>query len=354
MRIVDVSGFYSPSGSGVRSNVHRKFEAAAKLGHDITVVAPGAEDRVDERPGGRIVWVASPLMPFDSNYRMFWDAAAVWRAMDPFAPDVVEGSSPWRGGWIAGCWRAGDPTFKPIRSLLFYQDVVAGYGHTLLDGVLARPTIDRLSSGYWAYLRRLSRRFDVTVTGGDWLAARLAEFGIHRPVAVPLGVDANSFSPDMRDAALRRELLATCGVGLGCRLLLALGRFHPEKRHKTIIRVFAAAKSRKPDIGLLIVGDGLARSSVAREARRAGCVPDRRRTRPRPAGAPLCRRRRPGPWIRRGDLRPCGRRGETVGPVSDRPRQRRGCGHGALRFVIRLCHGRCRRLRLCDPARPAE
>jgi alpha-1,6-mannosyltransferase len=278
MKILDVSGFYSESGGGVASYVRQKLAFAARQGHQVVVVAPGAESREEVRPGGKIVWVSAPPMPFDSNYRMFLGASEAWRVMDAEAPDVVEGSSPWRGGWIAAQW-PGDA----VRSLVFHQDFIAGYPHTLLDGLLDRDRIDRLFNGYWAYLRRLSANFDVTVTGGEWLAERLGRFGVHRPVAVPFGIEADLFSPARRSEVLRQELLALCGAGPDSRLLLAVGRLHPEKRHRTVIEGFMRARAERPDIVLLVIGDGPTRSVVERLARRApgmrlmGPVTDRRR-----------------------------------------------------------------------------
>ena len=76
MRIADVCGFYSGTGGGVRSYAHQKFAAAAEAGHTLTLIAPGADNRVEARPGGEIVWVESPPMPFDANYRLLRDRAA--------------------------------------------------------------------------------------------------------------------------------------------------------------------------------------------------------------------------------------------------------------------------------------
>jgi alpha-1,6-mannosyltransferase len=278
MKILDVSGFYSETGGGVASYVRQKLAFAAREGHEVVVVAPGAESREELRAGGKIVWVAAPPMPFDSNYRMFLGASEAWRVMDAEAPDVVEGSSPWRGGWIAAQWPG-----EAVRSLVFHQDFIAGYPHTLLDGMLDRDRIDRLFNGYWAYLRRLSANFDVTVTGGDWLAERLARFGVHHPVAVPFGIEADLFSPARRNEALRRELLAACGAGPDSRLLLTVGRLHPEKRHRTVIEGFVRARAMREDIVLLVIGDGPTRGAVERLVRRSsgvhlmGPVTDRRR-----------------------------------------------------------------------------
>jgi alpha-1,6-mannosyltransferase len=278
MNIVDVCGFYSETGGGVRSYVHHKLEAAARAGHDVTVIAPGAEDRVEPRRGGRIAWVKSALMPFDPNYRRFSGCRAVWSVLDAAAPDIIEGSSPWGSGTLAGGWPG-----RAVRALIFHQDFVAGYPYTAFGGFLSRPRIDALFAPYWAHLRRLSARFDVTVTGGAWLAERLAGFGVHNPLAVPFGIESGRFSPALRDESLRREMLALCGAPETGRLLLAVGRFHPEKRHRTIIEAFALARAARPDLALFVVGDGLARAVVERLARRhggvhlAGAVADRDR-----------------------------------------------------------------------------
>ena len=190
MKIADVSGFYSETGGGVASYVRQKLDLAARWGHEVVVIAPGATSRVEQRPGGRIVWVESPSMPFDSNYHMFVGAEEVWRVLDREAPDVVEGSSPWRGGWLAGHWSG-----RAVKSLIFHQDFIAGYPYTLLGGFLSRPAIDTLFAPYWSYVRRLSACFDATVTGGDWLAERLKGFGIHNPVSVPFGIETGLFPP---------------------------------------------------------------------------------------------------------------------------------------------------------------
>ena len=267
MKIVDVSGFYSEMGGGVRSYVHQKLAAAAVHGHDVTIIAPGDTHRVETRPGGKIVWVPAPLMPFDANYHVFRDTREAMRALDAEQPDVVEGSSTWRGGWIAAKWPG-----NCVKSLVFHQDFVAAYAHTFLDKYLSRPTLDRLFWPYWRRVAQLSSHFDVTIVGGDWLANRLASFGVHNPVAVPLGIDAGRFSPTKRDPALRADLLRECGIGEDGSLLIAVGRFHPEKRHGVIIEGFARAKRRRSGLGLVLLGDGLSRKSVESAARRAGNV----------------------------------------------------------------------------------
>lgn len=267
MKIADVSGFYSETGGGVASYVRQKFAAAAAAGHDIVVIAPGRETRTERRLGGKIAWVKSPGMPFDPNYHMFLGGAEVWRILDEERPDVVEGSSPWRGGWLAGRWPG-----SAVKSLVFHQDFIAGYPYTLLDQLISRPTIDRCFSSYWTYVRRLSQRFDVTVTGGEWLARRLSQFGLKNPVSVPLGIEAGRFAAGNRDVDLRQALLAVSGASAKGQLLLAVGRHHPEKRHRTLIEGFKRARHSRPDLGLVIIGDGPIRRNVETWAAEAGNV----------------------------------------------------------------------------------
>ncbi|HEY5290135.1 MAG TPA: glycosyltransferase [Caulobacteraceae bacterium] len=267
MKIADVNGFYAEAGGGVRRYVEAKFAAAARAGHELTVIAPGAADRVEPRVGGQVRWLASPTMPFDSRYRRFAGRRSVWAALEATAPDLVEASSPWASATIAATWPGRAP-----RVLVFHQDVAAAYAHTALDRMISRQAIDTLAWPWWARLRRLSRRFGATVAGGEWLAARLAAHGVANAVAIPFGIEAGAFGPEHRDEVLRAELLARCGAPPDSKLLLAVSRFHPEKRLPTVIDAFGRARATRGDLALAIVGHGLAHASVARAADRAGRV----------------------------------------------------------------------------------
>ena len=206
-------------------------------------------------------------MPFDANYRRFVGSREVFAVLDAERPDIVEGSSPWHSGWLAAHWPG-----RAARALIFHQDFVAGYPYTALSGVMPLNRIDGLFAPYWAHVRRLSRRYDVTITGGDWLARRLEGFGVANARAVPFGIERGRFSAYRRDEAVRQDLLALAGASPNGKLLIAVGRFHPEKRHPMLIEAFAKARETRQDLGLILIGDGLNRNAVERAARRAGHV----------------------------------------------------------------------------------
>src|SRR5262249_29942127 len=94
---------------------------------------------------------------------------------------------------------------------------------------------------------------------------RLAGFGLQRLAVKPFGVDRLLFNPSRRDAELRREMLATCGLDESATLLISVGRHHPEKRLGTVIAAVARANKTAP-VGLWLLGDGAARAAVERAA----------------------------------------------------------------------------------------
>jgi alpha-1,6-mannosyltransferase len=266
MKILDVNEFYAERGGGVRTYVHRKLEAAAALGVSVVVVAPGEADREEPRPGGKIVWVKSPKLPLDPRYHVLLRERAVHAIIAAERPSAIEGSSPWAAGWMA----ARAPGDAP-RALVFHQDPVAVYPHTLLDRRFSRASIDGACEPYWAYLRGLASRFDATVVSGAWLEARLSSFGVPRARAVPFGIDKARFHPSKRCAETRAGLLARAGLGEEAKLLVAIGRHHPEKRLGTLLGAMerlAARPSSRGRFGLVLYGDGPLRRWVERRARR--------------------------------------------------------------------------------------
>ena len=266
MKIVDISEFYSPTGGGVRNYVDHKFKAAARHGHVLSVIAPGTEDRVEPREGGRLIWVKTPQLPFDRNYRMFWGAERVLAIVDDESPDLLEGSSPWRGGWLAAKWRG------PAAKMLFmHQDPVSVYPQTLLTGVMPPAAIDSLFGWYWAYLRKLNAHFDGCVVAGSWLAKRFAGHGLRDLHVVPFGVETKWFGGGLRDPTLRETMLQTCGLGPDAALVINVGRHHPEKRVHTAIDAVTRAQKSRP-VGLWIIGDGFIHWSIESKATRAAHV----------------------------------------------------------------------------------
>jgi len=260
MRIVDVCEFYSPNGGGVRSYVDRKMQLLAERGHELVVLAPGAEDREERRAsGGRIQWIKAPPLPFDANYRMFWDAAPIHAQLDRLMPDVVEASSPWRPAWIVGRW-----TGPAVKIFFLHSDPLTSYPQRWFGRMASRERINAAFDWFNAYLRRALPLFDSLVVCGASLGKRLAERQIGPAQCISLGIDRTAFSPMHRDVRLRAELLARCGLPEGATLLVGIGRHHAEKRWNMVIDAVQAAAAREP-LGLILIGKGPASSALRKQ-----------------------------------------------------------------------------------------
>ena len=266
MKIVDVSEFYAERGGGVRVYTLEKLRAGAKAGHEIVIVAPGPADRQQDCEGGRIVWVKSPPFPLDSRYYLLLREKAVHEILRQENPDVVEGSSPWTGGWFAARWPG-----QALKSFIFHQDPIAVYPQTFLGSRIGEARVDSLFAGYWFYLRRLSRQFNLTVVPGPWLATRLSRFGVYRPEPVSWGIDKSHFGPTQYDAELRQHLLGCCGVPEDAPLLITISRHHPEKRLGTLLSAVQQINVTHP-LGLVIFGDGPLRPWLERRAQKTSGV----------------------------------------------------------------------------------
>ncbi|HEX4736081.1 MAG TPA: glycosyltransferase [Allosphingosinicella sp.] len=259
MKIADVSAFYAPQGGGVRTYVEEKLVWAPKLGHDLVLVAPGPETRTESRgPGARIEWIASPPLPVDRRYHYFRARHEVQALLDRERPDFVEASAPWRSAQIVRWWHGAAP-----RALVMHADPIAAYGYRWLGGVAPTGAIDRIMALPWAYLRNTAAGFDRIVTASESFSERLVAQGMRNVVTNPMGVQDGIFSPNLRDEALRAELLESCGLPATGTLLLAVGRLSPEKRWPLVIDAIEAA-ARSAPVALVLIGDGGEREKLVR------------------------------------------------------------------------------------------
>ncbi|WP_404372792.1 glycosyltransferase [Sphingomonas sp. MMS24-J45] len=256
MRIVDVNEFYSPTGGGVRTYIDRKMGIMADLGHELIVIAPGKENRVEERPGGgKVIWIQTGHLPLDQNYGIFWEAPPILNLLDALQADVVETSSPWRLPWIIGKWQ---PKYEggAVKAFFMHNDNMAAYALRWLENMGPQDRLERAFGWYSRYMSRFLAHFDTVVTNGPALEKRLRNRGVHIDAAMPLGIERGHFSPDLRDERLRAALLAQCDLPPTGHLLLGLGRHHPEKRWRLVIDAAERAGSDLP-VGLILLGAGV-------------------------------------------------------------------------------------------------
>src|ERR1041384_4950744 len=94
LRILDLCEFFSDRGGDVRSYLERQGKAAQASGHELTVVAPGAEHAQSDGAGMRLIRYPAPRMPYDPTYRVPWRLDYMRRIVRQARPDIVQISSP--------------------------------------------------------------------------------------------------------------------------------------------------------------------------------------------------------------------------------------------------------------------
>lgn len=259
MRLVDVSAFYTPHGGGVKTYVEQKMRIGPELGAEIIILAPGDEhDVIEFGPRARIVTIPSPRLIVDKNYWYFGNEAALHKALDEIAPDLVEVGSPWRSpSWVAN-WRGDVP-----RSLFMHADPMTAYAYRWFDPLLPRRMTDWLFGAYWRHLRGLAARYDSVICASADLENRLIGAGVVHTRMIPMGVEQGTFSPTNRNPQLRAQLLADLGLPDSAGLLLTIGRLSAEKRWSVVIDGVSRAARDRP-LGLLLLGEGREKPQVLR------------------------------------------------------------------------------------------
>jgi alpha-1,6-mannosyltransferase len=157
------------------------------------------------------------------------------------APDLIEAGDPYHPAWsaLAAAERLGIPC--------------VAFVHSNLSRMLASRFGGWTGNAAERYLRLLYERFDAVLAPSLTVAKDLWAAGVPRVEVQRLGVDAEAFHPEARDADLRGLL----GLPANTRLLAFAGRL---AREKSIALMCAAVESLGAPYHLLLIG--------AREARR--------------------------------------------------------------------------------------
>jgi len=115
-----------------------------------------------------------------------------------------------------------------------------------------------LSKPIMAYLKRFHNKTQFTMVPTRSLADKLALAGFERLQVVARGVDAEQFDPQKRSETLR----ASWGATPNTPVILHVGRLAKEKNLQLLIRAYAQVKLIRPEIKLVLVGDGPQRAEL--------------------------------------------------------------------------------------------
>ncbi|MBN1773803.1 MAG: glycosyltransferase [Deltaproteobacteria bacterium] len=247
MRCCDLSSFYAENGGGVRTYHRHKLDWFARHPeHEYVLVVAGERPSRERVPGGTIIRVRGVPVTPDGTYRQILDLPAVRRVLRK-GFDVVESGSPYLDGWLA---LAGAHGTGARVTAFCHADVPDAYVAPAVAG-LPRPLGERLVGLSRRYVRALYRRLDAVCVASHYVESKLHSYGVTNTLRTPLGVDPRRFHPDRRNRLVRQELRAADGD----RLVLFVGRFHPEKELGPVLEAVRRLDGR-PHLRFALVGGG--------------------------------------------------------------------------------------------------
>jgi len=259
MTICDLTHAYTPTSGGIRTYIDAKRAyLRSQTKHTHVLIAPGAEDAVEEGPGWCTIRVQAPVIPGAAPYRFFTSRQRLGRALAFAAPDVIEVHSWYLEPWAALAHRAQHP-----------HVCVAGYFFTdIPEAYIGAPVRKRLGDAAATPLKRLAERYmahvfrqcDLALAPSHEQADRLCAMGVEQPHVLPPGVDMQLFHPDQADPSLRARL----GIPHGTLMLFYAGRLDREKHIRTLVEATRAVNRTRPAL-LLLAGDGPLRDTLIQQ-----------------------------------------------------------------------------------------
>ena len=241
VRIAIVAESFLPNVNGVSNSVLRVLEHLRRTEHEALVIAPDnprGEPRADRlHDGVRVHRVPARMFPAVTSLPLGVPRPEVLRVLRGFDPHVIHLASPALLGYggILAARRLGIPT------VAVYQTDIAGFA-----GSYGLPLAAPMA---WAWLRHLHSLADRTLAPSTAAIDTLTAKGFPRVHHWARGVNLTGFAPSARDEVLRRQWSPQGRPVIGF-----VGRLAPEKHVDRL-----AALARRPDLQVVIVGDGVER-----------------------------------------------------------------------------------------------
>ncbi|MCP4357755.1 MAG: glycosyltransferase family 4 protein [Chloroflexi bacterium] len=249
MRIGIVTAVYKPVINGVTRMVLLYKQHLEAAGHDVTIFTIGDPDPDDE-PNV----VRSPgFMVSDRGYYLTVgysrEAQKLLRQMD-----------------ILHChhlFMSVELAHRYGRCPIIYTNHTRYdlYGNTVFN--LPQPAADAILRQVWPEFCDYA---DLVITPSESVRQVMLEFGVHTPiVTIENGVDLEPFY-NLSQPRCKRDF----GLPETAVLLMYVGRLASEKNVELLLDQFAIAADLAPDLHLMLVGDGLSRPELERQADAVG------------------------------------------------------------------------------------
>ena len=246
LRIAVVTETYPPEINGVARTVGLMVDELLARGHHIELVRPQQAGDGPEPPAIRIrgfeqrltIGFRIPKYPeLQIGIIRMERLVRAWRAR---RPDIVHVITEGPLGWSAllAARKLGIPAVSNFHTN--FHDYSRHYGFGWIAGLVT------------GYLRALHNRTDRTFVPTHEMRDRLHALGFNGLTVVGRGIDTQLFSPAKRSVELRRSWQCDDNTVVA----LYVGRLAPEKNLRVFVEAIREVRWRRPDLRVVIVGDG--------------------------------------------------------------------------------------------------
>jgi alpha-1,6-mannosyltransferase len=276
MKTLHLTNYWHERSGGIATFYRHLLEAANRHEREMVLVVPGTQDEVEQVGSHRRIYkIAAPSSPLNRDYRTIYPreyllpGSKIQRILASERPDLVEICDKYSLVHLGSLLRLR------LANGLNFRPVVVGLTCERMDENFAAY----VSRSWWGnafshwYMRQIYfPAFDHHIAVSDNTAAELKAVSnghiVPRGVwVIPMGVNVEHFRPENRDSEMRRSLLERCGNSPDPALLLYVGRLAPEKNLELLIATMVQLERTKREFRLVLVGDGILREILEREAR---------------------------------------------------------------------------------------
>lgn len=258
MNILFLSDVYFPRINGVSTSIHTLRQQLAAQGHRVHLLAPDYYSPSEDESW--ITRVPSHYLMFDPEDRLmrYGKALAMSADLRHEDYDILHVHTPFAAHYLGLrlSRRLGIPCVETYHT--FFED----YMHHYLP-ILPKPLLRMLA-------RRLScsqcNAMDAVVAPSQPMLDALRSYGVksHAEV-IPTGLQEHSFVPGDGSGFRRRY-----GIAPDRPVMLFVGRVAHEKNIGFLLRMALKVKHSRPDILLVLAGEGPALEQLRKEARALG------------------------------------------------------------------------------------
>lgn len=257
MNILFLSDVYFPRINGVSTSIHTLRGQLVAMGHQVHLVAPDYFSPSEDESW--ITRVPARYLPFDPEDRLMRYGQALeicGRLHNGY--DLIHVHTPFAAHYLGLrlSRRYGIPCVETYHT--FFEDYMHHY-LPILPRSLLRQVARSLS-------RRQCNAMDAVVAPSQPMLDALRGYGVKaRAEVIPTGLEAHSFVPG--DGAGFRQRY---DIPAERPMLLFVGRVAHEKNIGFLLRMMRQLKQTRPDVLLVIAGEGPALNAVRNEAQALG------------------------------------------------------------------------------------